>query len=104
YRLIDGGPMADEDPEGVAAFLSALHAFDATGTPVERPNWRAAFEGQCERFRRTVAPLLDVDERPRATRLFAEVDSLQGFTPALLHGDRGPDHLRRRQARTARVA
>ncbi|MGH3050164.1 MAG: phosphotransferase, partial [Gaiellaceae bacterium] len=103
YRLIDGEPLRDEDPEGVAAFLTALHAFDADGLPVSRPDWRAAFAEQCERFRGTVVPLLDADERGRAEQLFAEVETLTGFQPALVHGDLGPEHLRCRGGRLVGV-
>src|SRR5919108_2542719 len=31
YRLIRGEPLVDEDPEGLRAFLEALHGFDANG-------------------------------------------------------------------------
>ena len=103
YPLIEAEPLRDEDPGGVAAFLSALHRFDADGLPVPRPDWRAAFAEQCERFRGTVAPLLDADERRRAERLFAEVETLTGFQPALVHGDLGRDHLRCRDGRLVGV-
>jgi aminoglycoside phosphotransferase (APT) family kinase protein len=93
YPLIDGEPIRDEDPAGVAAFLSALHAFDPSGLPVERPDWRESYERQCARFERTVVPLLDVDERRRATRFFRGVETLEGFSAALLHADLLPEHL-----------
>jgi aminoglycoside phosphotransferase (APT) family kinase protein len=103
YPLIEGEPLRDEDPEGVAAFLSALHAFDAGGLPVDRPEWRGAFEEQCARFRRTVVPLLERAERRRAERLFAETALLAGFAPALVHADLGPEHLRCRGGRLVGV-
>jgi aminoglycoside phosphotransferase (APT) family kinase protein len=103
YRLIEGDPMTDEDPEGVAAFLLALHAFDVRNLQVERPEWRAAYRQQCARFRRTVVPLLDRDERRRAGRLFGAVDTLEDFTPALLHADLGPEHLLCREGRLVGV-
>jgi aminoglycoside phosphotransferase (APT) family kinase protein len=93
YRLIDGEPIRGEDPAGVASFLSTLHAFDPGGLPVERPDWRVSYQRQCDRFGRTVAPLLDRDERRRAERLFGGVETLEGFTPALLHADLGSVHL-----------
>jgi aminoglycoside phosphotransferase (APT) family kinase protein len=103
YRLIDGTPLQDEDPQGIAAFLTALHAFDAAGTPVDCPDTRSAFAEQCERFRETVAPLLEPGERGRAESLFAEAESLQGFEPALLHADLGPAHLLCRNGRLVGV-
>jgi aminoglycoside phosphotransferase (APT) family kinase protein len=103
YPLLAGEPMREEDPQGVASFLSALHAFDPGGLPVDRPDWRPAFEEQCERFRGTVLPLLDVDERPRAERLLAGTEALAGFEPVLVHADLGPAHLRCRDGRLAGV-
>jgi aminoglycoside phosphotransferase (APT) family kinase protein len=103
YRLIEGEPIVDEDPAGVAAFLSALHAFDPDGQPVERPDWREAYADQCARFERTVMPLLDPDERRRGARFFAGVETLEGFTPALLHADLGSVHLRCRGGRLVGV-
>lgn len=93
YRLIEGDPMRDEDVAGVAAFLSALHAFDPDGAPVERPDWRSRYEEQCVRFRRTVAPLLDREERRRAERLFVAVESVDEVAPVLVHADLGREHL-----------
>lgn len=97
YRLIDGGPMRDEDPAGTAAFLSALHAVDASALPVERYDWRSRYEKQCQRFRGSVAPLLDRDERRRAEGLFARTEALEGVRTALVHADLGPEHLRCRR-------
>jgi aminoglycoside phosphotransferase (APT) family kinase protein len=93
YRLIEGGPIVDEDPVGVAAFLSALHAFDPDGLPVERPKWREWYVEQCARFERTVMPLLDPDERRRAETFLGGVERLDGFAPTLLHADLGSVHL-----------
>jgi aminoglycoside phosphotransferase (APT) family kinase protein len=93
YRLIEGEPVRGEDPAGIAAFLSALHAFDPHGMPVERPDWRVSYERQCARFERTVLPLLDRDERRRAEGFFGGVETLEGFAPALLHADLGSEHL-----------
>jgi aminoglycoside phosphotransferase (APT) family kinase protein len=44
-----------------------------------------------------------VDERPRAEALFAELPSLEGFEPTLVHGDLGPEHLRCREGRLVGV-
>jgi aminoglycoside phosphotransferase (APT) family kinase protein len=93
YRLIHGEPLVDEDPDGVRAFLTALHGFDARGLGVPAPTWSEAYGAQCAEFERAVAPLLDPDERARAATLFAEVETLVGFEPALVHGDLGPEHL-----------
>jgi aminoglycoside phosphotransferase (APT) family kinase protein len=103
YRLIDGEPIRDEDPAGVAAFLSALHAFDAGDLPVLRPSWREAYERQSDRFERTVVPLLDLDERRRAEAFFRVVEELDGFRSALLHADLGPGHMLCRDGRLVGV-
>src|SRR5260221_2571824 len=39
YRLIRGEPLVDEDPDGVGAFLDALHGIDVTDFPAPRPDW-----------------------------------------------------------------
>jgi aminoglycoside phosphotransferase (APT) family kinase protein len=103
YRLLRGTPLVDEDGEGVRAFLDALHAFDASGLPVERPPWVEAYELQCAEFERLVLPLLDADLRTAAKLLFAETETLVGFEPALLHADLGPDHLLVRDSRLSGV-
>jgi aminoglycoside phosphotransferase (APT) family kinase protein len=99
YRLIEGTPMRDEDPDGSLAFLHALHAVDDRGVEIERPDWVGWFTDLCDRFERTVLPLLDVDLRAQARDLFAEVPSLAGFEPAIVHGDLGPSHLLVRDGR-----
>jgi aminoglycoside phosphotransferase (APT) family kinase protein len=92
YRLIDGTPLVDEE-DGVREFLEALHRFDVGDLPVPRPDWQETYRAQCDEFRRLVLPALDVDERPRAEALFAEVETLVGFEPVLTHSDLGPEHL-----------
>jgi aminoglycoside phosphotransferase (APT) family kinase protein len=94
YPLIHGRPLVDEDGDGVRAFLAALHAFDATGLPVERPDWLAMYSRKRDEFERVVVPLLHPALVPRARELLAELDTLTGFTPALLHADLFPEHLR----------
>ena len=54
YRLIRGEPLVDEDADGVRAFLDALHAFDPSGLPVERPDWVEAYREQCAEFEHLV--------------------------------------------------
>jgi aminoglycoside phosphotransferase (APT) family kinase protein len=103
YRVIRGTPLVDEDAEGVRSFLHALHAVDASALRVDRPNWVEHYREQCAEFERRVLPLLDRDLRAQATRLFAEVESLTGFEPALLHADLGPAHLLVRDGRLAGV-
>ena len=93
YPLIRGTPLVDEDPDGVRAFLAALHAFDHAGLPVERRDWREALHEQCARLERDVLPLVDPDDRPRALALFAEVETLTGFEPAFIHNDLSGPHL-----------
>ena len=103
YRMIHGEPLVDEDADGVRTFLDALHAFDPTGLPVERPCWVEAYRNQCAEFERLVLPSFDKDRHQEAERLFAEVETLVGFEPALLHADLGPAHLLVRDGRLAGV-
>jgi aminoglycoside phosphotransferase (APT) family kinase protein len=103
YRLLRGEPLVDEDAGGVRAFLEALHALDTSGLPVERRDWIGAYTDQCAEFERLVLPRLDRDLRPGAKRLFAEVETLVDFAPALLHADLGPDHLLVRDGRLSGV-
>jgi aminoglycoside phosphotransferase (APT) family kinase protein len=103
YPRLHGEPLVAEDPAGVLAFLERLHAFDVTGLPLEAPDWIEAFRNQCAEFERLVFPVLDSDHRARARRLFGEAETLEGFEPALLHGDLGPEHLLVRDGRLAGV-
>lgn len=93
YRFIPGEPLVDEDPDGVRAFLEALHGIDVEAIPAPRPDWLERFREQAQEFRRVVLPLLDRDERPAGEALLAEVESLTGFAPVLTHSDLGPSHL-----------
>jgi aminoglycoside phosphotransferase (APT) family kinase protein len=93
YRLIRGDPLVAEDPDGVRAFLEALHALDVDAVPAPKPDWLETYRRQAEEFRRVVLPLLDVDERARGEALLAETETLTGFRPALTHSDLGPGHL-----------
>jgi len=102
YRVIDGTPLVDEE-HGVREFLEALHRFDVGELPVPRPDWLETYRAQCDEFRRLVLPALDVDERPRAEALFAEVETLVGFDPVLTHSDLGPEHLLCRDGRLVGV-
>lgn len=103
YRLIRGAPLVDEDAAGIRAFLAGLHAFGADGLPVERPAWIDAYREQCAEFERVVLPLLDRGLRRAASRLFAEVETLDGFESSLLHADLGPEHLLVRDGRLVGV-
>ena len=93
YRAIRGTPLVSEDGDGVRRFLEALHSFDASQLPLDRPSWVEAYDEQCAEFERLVVPRLDADLRTRARRLFSETETLVGFEPALLHADLGPEHL-----------
>jgi aminoglycoside phosphotransferase (APT) family kinase protein len=93
YRLIRGEPLAAEDPEGVRAFLDALHAVAVDDVPARRPDWLKTYREQADEFRRVVLPRLDPDERPRGEALLAEVETLTDFRPAVTHSDLGPEHL-----------
>jgi aminoglycoside phosphotransferase (APT) family kinase protein len=103
YRLIEGEPLRDEDPDGVRAFLDALHAFDASELDVPCPEWRNIYRGRAEDWRRLVLPLLDVDERRGGAALLEEIETLTGYEPALVHCDLGPSHLLVRDGRLAGV-
>ncbi|HUJ56053.1 MAG TPA: phosphotransferase [Gaiellaceae bacterium] len=103
YRLIDGEPLQNEDPEGVRAFLDALHSFDASALDLSEPDWLEAWRVNVEIFRALVLPRLDPDERPRAEGLLQEVETLTGFEPALAHCDLGPEHLLVRRERLVGV-
>jgi len=103
YRLIRGDPLVGEDPDGVRAFLDALHGVDPEGLPVERPDWRGRIREQCARFERDVLPLLGPADRPRALGLFAEVETLTGFEPVLIHNDLSAPHLLVHEGRLAGV-
>jgi aminoglycoside phosphotransferase (APT) family kinase protein len=103
YGLIRGEPLVAEDPDGVRAFLDALHAVDVDSVPAPRPDWLEEYRRQADEFRRVVVPLLDADERSRAEALLAEVETLVGFRPALTHSDLGPTHLLVRDGKLAGV-
>jgi len=103
YRLIRGKPLVAEDPDGVRAFLDALHAVDVDSVPAPRPDWLETYRRQAEEFRRVVLPLLDPDERARGEALLGEVETLTGFLPAVTHSDLGPAHLLVRDGRLAGV-
>jgi aminoglycoside phosphotransferase (APT) family kinase protein len=93
YRLIRGTPLGDEDPDGVRAFLEALHSVDSHVLSAPQPDWLAAYRGHADTWRRVVLPLLDVDERARGEALLAQVEILTGYAPVLTHSDLGPEHL-----------
>ncbi|HUZ15720.1 MAG TPA: phosphotransferase [Gaiellaceae bacterium] len=103
YRLIEGEPLRDEDPDGVRAFLEALHSFDASALDVPRPEWRDIYRRHAEDWRRLVLPLLDADERRSGEALLEEIETLTGYEPALVHCDLGPSHLICRDARLVGV-
>jgi aminoglycoside phosphotransferase (APT) family kinase protein len=103
YRLIHGEPLRNEDPDGVRAFLEALHSFDTSGLELPKPDWVEAWRDQADVFRRVAMPLVDPDERRQGEDLLAEVETLSGFEPALIHCDLGPAHLLVRDGRLAGV-
>lgn len=103
YRFIQGEPLTAEDPEGVRAFLEALHAIDVGDVPAPRPDWLEVYREQADEFRRAVVPLLDPDERAGGEALLAETETLTEFEPALTHSDLGPGHLLVHEGRLAGV-
>lgn len=103
YRLIRGEPLRHDDPDGVRAFLEALHAFDASGIDLPRPDWLEAWRENAARFRDVVLPLLEPGERSRGEALLQEVETLVGFEPRLTHCDLEACHLLVRDGRLAGV-
>jgi aminoglycoside phosphotransferase (APT) family kinase protein len=103
YPLIRGEPLVAEDPDSVRAFLHALHAVDVDSVPAPRPDWLETYREQADEFRRVVLPLLDRDERLRGEALLAEVETFDGFRPAVTHSDLGPTHLLVRDGRLVGV-
>jgi phosphotransferase family enzyme len=103
YRMLRGTPLVNEDGDGMRAFLDALHAFDTSGLRIEPANWVEAYRDQCGEFERLVLPHLERDLHAQAHGLFDEVDTLVGFSPALLHADLRPGHLLIRDDRLAGV-
>ena len=101
YPLIDGDPLIDEDPGGVRAFLDALHAVQTNVLPAA--NWVEDYRAQCVEFERLVFPLLSGAEQEQSRALFAEVDTLVGFEPCVIHSDLGAEHLLVRDGRLAGV-
>lgn len=103
YPLIRGASLRGEDPGGVRAFLDALHSLDSSNLPVPRPGWQDIYRGHAADWRALVFPLLDADERSRGEALLAEVETLTGFAPTLVHCDLGPEHLLCRDGRLVGV-
>jgi aminoglycoside phosphotransferase (APT) family kinase protein len=103
YPLIRGASLRDEDSGGVRAFLDALHSLDSSNLPVPRPGWLDIYRGHAADWRALVFPLLDADERSRGEALLAEVETLTGFAPTLVHCDLGPEHLLCRDGRLVGV-
>jgi aminoglycoside phosphotransferase (APT) family kinase protein len=103
YRLIQGEALAGEDSDGVRAFLRALHAVDVASLPLEAEDWIERYRRQCDRFVDLVFPLLDSGTRARAEVLFAQVETLEGFEPAVIHADLGAEHMLVRDDRLAGV-
>jgi aminoglycoside phosphotransferase (APT) family kinase protein len=109
YRKLPGrsldtalrGPV-DAPSLGAAlgVFLAALHAFPLplamrlTRADPGAQGWLQQQEELRERSERDVYPLLEPDERARADRVFEEYFAAVGdVSPALVHGDLGPDHV-----------
>jgi aminoglycoside phosphotransferase (APT) family kinase protein len=103
YPVIRGEPLADEDPDGLRAFLETLHSLDVADLPAPRPDWLGTCRENGERFRRTVLPLLDGDERTPGEALLQEIETLTGYEPALVHCDLGSSHLLCRDGRLVGV-
>jgi aminoglycoside phosphotransferase (APT) family kinase protein len=103
YRLIQGEPLAGEDSDGVRAFLRALHAVDVASLPLEAEDWIETYRRQCDKFVDLVFPLLDSRTRAQAEALFAQVETLEGFEPAFIHADLGPEHMLVRDGRLVGV-
>jgi len=103
YRKIDGMPL-DEAPDGLwperlGRFLYDLHLMPPEyvglrgGTAADV---RDAMRSELDRFRGSVLPLLDADERAHiASRFsaFVDDDDAWRFAPCLAHRDLGPEHV-----------
>jgi len=103
-RALDAALRGTVDAPSLGAalgsFLAALHAFPVpratrfTRADPESQGWLEQQEELRERSAREVYPLLEPDERTRADRVFEEYfSSVDDISPALVHGDLGPDHV-----------
>jgi aminoglycoside phosphotransferase (APT) family kinase protein len=84
----------------LGSFLAALHAFPLpramrlTRTDPKSQGWLEQQEELRERSEREVYPLLEPEERARADRVFEEYfGAVDDVSPALVHGDLGPEHV-----------
>jgi aminoglycoside phosphotransferase (APT) family kinase protein len=101
YPLIEGRPLVEDDPEGIRAFLDALHGIQTGLLPAA--TWVEDYRAQCVEFEHLAFPFLSSDEQHRARTLFAEVETLVGFEPCVIHGDLGAEHLLVRDGRLVGV-
>ncbi|HLZ70344.1 MAG TPA: phosphotransferase [Dehalococcoidia bacterium] len=85
----------------IGRFLAALHAFPAAraaglgALPADVAGGREQFAGFLQLARRRIRPLLAADELPRFRRWLASLDADEqfAFTPVVIHGDLGADHI-----------
>jgi aminoglycoside phosphotransferase (APT) family kinase protein len=98
--LLRGRVYAGSLGTALGSFLAALHAFpmpramSLTRIDPESRGWLEQLEELREDSERMVYPLLEPDERTRADRVFEEYfAAVDNVSPALVHGDLGPDHI-----------
>lgn len=120
YRKLEGewlGLELDQgmDPRPVArelgGFLARLHdvplsTVARSGLPIRDVEaWLAAEQAFHEALRRTVFPLLSIEERERAAAMFEDFVGLagEGFECVLVHADLGPEHILYRNGRVTGV-
>lgn len=110
YTLVPGVPLgrmttsvdAGTLTSDLGAFLTALHSFPvqhaaALGVPGGSADaWREVYTALGEEMCRKAAPYLPARAQRQAAEVFdrfLQDDRHFAFTPVLLHGDLGPDHL-----------
>ncbi|HEY1367292.1 MAG TPA: phosphotransferase [Gaiellaceae bacterium] len=105
YRKLHGRPL--ERAEGELAvqlgrFLAALHAVPVDGLAElgvhvdDTSSWRDVRRARVEEFCAGAVPCFDSDERSAweaFLRGYVEDDDNFRFTPTLIHGDLGPEHV-----------
>jgi len=96
YRKIEGAPFTEAPdgawPDALGRFLRAVHAAPPAAVGFDERNAEDV-AGEIDRWRATVVPLLDADDRRRAGDLFDAVVADMGFAPCVIHADVGAEHI-----------
>jgi aminoglycoside phosphotransferase (APT) family kinase protein len=104
YRRIEGVPVRDPAapgiwPERLGRFLYDLHLVPPEFAGLRAAGaaaWREAYREELAVFRDRVFPLLEPDERRRASDLFESFlgdDRAFRFATGIVHRDLGPEHV-----------